>query len=323
MPNKDEKSRWDLIGKEPEVTKEQKGEKQAETDKIPPLPEDYSEGQLEHRYKGLLDDLRETSSKDQLWNIYKSLPDDLKNAVFEIGNITWDLAFKYGFTDKASEFYKLELYVFHGILHPKEFNNKLKQVLHFVRHDTSEALFQEVDELIFNPVRESLNKLYEKAEKGQEVEKQINADGTIGIDESVKKPLAEGYASHIKKGALYVVKWFQAGFLRLYFIFTFIWCFIIGLIIFSLADKSSSRSTLADIVWGSFLLGIGGSLYMLILSAKPILRLDEKWTRAIAKDRPPWWIGLIRLFFIVLPRYFYGWVPRKVCEWYFYNYLRR
>jgi len=56
---------------------------------------------------------------------------------------------------------------------------------------------------------------------------------------------------------------------------------------------------------------------MFILSTDFIVQLDDRWRQAIADDRLPWWIGLIRLFFIVLPYYFYGWVPQKVCEWCF------
>lgn len=131
------KSRWDYLGKKAEIE-----EKIEEGGKLPTRPENYS--------------------KDQKWQLYENLPEDLKDAIFseKVADINWNLGQKYGLKeDEVSKFAEWEGYVLLGILPPKEFKERLKNDLE-INSEVSEALFMEIYELIFEPVRESLYKLY-------------------------------------------------------------------------------------------------------------------------------------------------------------------
>ncbi len=140
-PNKNKKSRWDYLGKEPEVEEDSGVEEEVRKTSI--RPEDYS--------------------KDQLYQLYEKLPEDLKDAIFstDVADINGDLAEKYGFSNKVSKFAELEGYVLLGILPIEEFKEKIEKDVE-LNPKVSEALLREVDRLIFEPVRESLNKLYKE-----------------------------------------------------------------------------------------------------------------------------------------------------------------
>lgn len=131
----------------------------------------------------------EDYTREQRWQFYERLPEDLKEAIWseKIADINWDLAQKYEFIDKVSIFAGLVGDVLLGILPPDQFKEKLGKDL-LLDPEVSEALFQEVEKLIFDPVRESLDKLY----KGE----------VMGTKESVKKTKSKGYDDYIKVIAL-------------------------------------------------------------------------------------------------------------------------
>jgi hypothetical protein len=131
------KSRWDYLGKKPQTV-----ERTEEYGKLSTRPEDYS--------------------KDDKWRLFENLPEDLKHAIFsaKVAATNWNLGQKYALDNRVvSKFAEWEGHVFIGILPPKQFKDRLAKDLG-IDSDVAEALFMQINELIFGPVRESLDNLY-------------------------------------------------------------------------------------------------------------------------------------------------------------------
>jgi hypothetical protein len=145
---------------------------------------------------------------------------------------------------------------------------------------------------------------------------QYDISEQVSVEAETERQIPGGEGSHstIFSGISSVAQWFQGNSVRTYLAFVFIWCFSLGLIMSAFGGAGGAETTIVKTVTYATSLGIGGLLYMFMLSVGFIARLDEKWRQAIAEDRLPWWIALIRLFIVVLPYYFCGWVPQKACD---------
>lgn len=112
-------------------------------------------------YCGALVQPDERPTRDQLWQLYEKLPEDLKEAIFsaEVADRNGDLAEKYGFHDEVSTFAALVGDVLLGILPPKQFNERLRKELG-LEPKVADALFQDAQQLIFEPLQEGLDLLY-------------------------------------------------------------------------------------------------------------------------------------------------------------------
>lgn len=73
--------------------------------------------------------------------------------------------------------------VLFGLLPPEEFEERLKEVLG-LKAEVSKALTQEVEELIFDPVRESLDELYKKGISRPQVVDEAKPKQEVGMAEN-------------------------------------------------------------------------------------------------------------------------------------------
>jgi len=85
------------------------------------------------------------------------------------GQVCRDLAQKHGFPGQELKLTELVGYHLLGILPSNEFKDKIKQDLQ-LSQQTSEILFREVNQIIFEPVRQSLDGLYNKDVEDQGIE---------------------------------------------------------------------------------------------------------------------------------------------------------
>ena len=122
---------------------------------------------------------------------------------------------------------------------------------------------------------------------------------------------------NLGSGGRAVCAWFGGSYPRLYGLVTLVWCTSIFLpLMLTVTSKDQSVGVLGSLGI-SVVSGFGAMIYMLILNTPAVQRVDDKWRKALAEDRLPWWVGLIRLFLVLGPYWVYGWVPAKICDWYF------
>lgn len=100
-------------------------------------------------------------TEDEIWDRYEKLPEDLQEAVFSPHNadLNRSLADKYDFSDEVSKFATLEGRVLLGLIPPDQFKDKIENELN-LEPETAKQVSQETQKLIFDPVRESLDKIY-------------------------------------------------------------------------------------------------------------------------------------------------------------------
>jgi tetratricopeptide (TPR) repeat protein len=131
--------------------------------------------------------------------------------------------------------------------------------------------------------------------------------------------LNKGFAEQTKGLLSRSVKWFRRTQLRLYWSLAFVWNLIIWLTLALLAGRAAAKdiSAIPYAVLGSAAL----AFYMSWLVLGSLGHWDKRWRQAIEVGRAPQWTSWLRLFYVVLPYYFFGWVPEKLLQNYFYRYL--
>ena len=134
------------------------------------------------------------------------------------------------------------------------------------------------------------------------------------------KEMKERGQSAIQKAMGTTIKWFQRSSLRVRLGLTFVWCLIVSLIFSFSGAQGGPTVSITFAIGEAISMAIGGTIYMLVLSIEPVATWDEKWRRALAEDRLPSWVALMRLGFVVLPYYVFGWVPQKAYDWYFHKF---
>ena len=109
--------------------------------------------------------------KDAIWKIYETLPNSLKEAIFseDTSDIIWNIAKIYN----ISEIPKLARVVgdvLSGLLPPEDFRETIEAELK-IDEDTAKKIEMQIEHLIFNPVKEDLDKLYHPEKTKIEEEK--------------------------------------------------------------------------------------------------------------------------------------------------------
>jgi len=111
-------------------------------------------------------------TSEQIREIYKKLPEDLKEAILgvESTDIMRIIGEKYKLTiDKVGKMVGQAGYVMLGVTHPNEFISNLADRLE-VDKEKARAIAQEINEQVFKKVRESLRKIHNMREGGEEEE---------------------------------------------------------------------------------------------------------------------------------------------------------
>lgn len=101
-------------------------------------------------------------TREQLNEKIKNLPEDVKNAIFSINSaeIIKNVGEKHGLhIDKIGDLGAETGYVMYGITPPKDFVTSLAKKLS-LPEDKARAIAQDVNEQIFRPIRESLQKIH-------------------------------------------------------------------------------------------------------------------------------------------------------------------
>ncbi len=139
-----------------------------------PSPEDSSLAIQKLLEKGLTLEQRwerwKALTRDQKWEFHSRLPEDLedlKDALWsaDTADTNDELGKKYGLSEEqVSQFAELEGCVLLGVLPPEQFKQGLEKILG-LEPEVAEALFQDVEGLIFGPVQESLQRLYGEEER--------------------------------------------------------------------------------------------------------------------------------------------------------------
>jgi hypothetical protein len=110
-----------------------------------------------------------------------------------------------------------------------------------------------------------------------------------------------------------IFSWFCGSQLRMYYGLAFCWCFIIFLLFFIPALKGFG-------IFVAIIMALCAALYVTALVG-PLKPADERWRRFLSEHPGLWWMGLVRLVYVLLPYYVYGWVPDKLLDSHFYRYL--
>ena len=106
----------------------------------------------------------------QISQMYDSLPEDLKDSIFSVDttSVVNEIGRKYGLAiDKIGDLANETGMVMLGVTHPNEFIGNLADRLE-VDKEKARAIAQEINEQIFKKVRESLRKIHNMREGGEE-----------------------------------------------------------------------------------------------------------------------------------------------------------
>ena len=112
-----------------------------------------------------------------------------------------------------------------------------------------------------------------------------------------------------------VLRWFNESYLRMYALFTFVWCMGLFLILDLVTMSGDEDVRFWNTLCMNVVIGLSGAFWMVILHIPTVQKWDENWRRALAEERFPQWTAFIR-FLIMLTYWIAGWVPGKVCDWY-------
>jgi len=116
--------------------------------------------------------MTEDYTQEQLWKIYEKLPQELKEAIFseKTAESILDICVRNGIEDnQISEIARYTGQVLLGILPPNEFQETLEKELKLEK-SISKKLVQEINQIIFSPVKDILAKFYKKELPIKEVE---------------------------------------------------------------------------------------------------------------------------------------------------------
>ncbi len=117
-------------------------------------------------------------SKEELWSLCEQLPENLKEAIFsaKTAKIIEQTTKKYNLKkEKVSGVAKYTGYVLLGLLPPNELANALEKELE-IKAETAENISQELNQLVFLPLKGTLELLY-KDEQEKENNKEIKNKG--------------------------------------------------------------------------------------------------------------------------------------------------
>jgi hypothetical protein len=105
----------------------------------------------------------EEYSSEQFWKLYENIPQALKEAVFseETAENIWNICIRNEVLEGAtiSAIAKYTGRVLMGVLPPEDFQSKIEKELQLPK-DTANKISQEIDRLVFYPVKNSLEELY-------------------------------------------------------------------------------------------------------------------------------------------------------------------
>lgn len=128
-------------------------------------------------------------SKEQLWKIYELLPDELKTAIFAeetAENISTACNIAGINREKISEVARLTGHVLMGLLPPEEFSETLEKEVG-LDSEKAKRVSHQITRLIFNPLKESLARLYE--EGFPEVKKEKLAEEKPKKEDIYREPI--------------------------------------------------------------------------------------------------------------------------------------
>lgn len=113
------------------------------------------------------------NTSEKFWELYDKLPQELKDALFaeETGDNIYDVCKKNNLWDKSDDIVKSVGQVLLGLLTPDDFKKSLEKDLK-LKPDTVKSVFQDLNRLIFYPVKPILDKMHGvefKAEKAPSV----------------------------------------------------------------------------------------------------------------------------------------------------------
>lgn len=114
------------------------------------------------------------------------------------------------------------------------------------------------------------------------------------------------------------MEWIRGSHRRILWVITFVWAVIVFVVVGGLGGPGIGAKIsqfFAVLVTSAFT-----AFYLEALKEGPVARLDEQWRRGINEGRLPQWVGWLRLFFVVLPVWIFGWVPQKLYDLYFYQF---
>jgi hypothetical protein len=127
--------------------------------------------------------MKKEYSKDQIWEFYDKLSSELKEAVFsmETANNIFDICIRNGIEDdRVSEVARYTGRVLLGILSAGELQETLEKEVK-LKKEAAKKVTQEIDRLIFYPVKPALDELYKTGESSKTkplIEKAIPPEAT-------------------------------------------------------------------------------------------------------------------------------------------------
>lgn len=103
-------------------------------------------------------------NQDQMWKLYERLPEELKETIFSEGTADsiFDICVKNGVNDKRiSEVARYTGRVLLGVLPPTELQKTIEKEIK-LEEGAAKNIVQEINRIIFAPVRSELARLYKK-----------------------------------------------------------------------------------------------------------------------------------------------------------------
>jgi hypothetical protein len=135
-------------------------------------------------------------SKEELWKLYETLPPELKETIFseetaeDISRICEKNEVVEG--DKTSEVAKYVGRVLMGVLPSEEFQKTLETELNLTK-DVAKKVSEEIDRVIFYPVKSSLEKLYKTGPVPSSIETPISPSDVVPAKEKKRVSKKDTY----------------------------------------------------------------------------------------------------------------------------------
>lgn len=103
-------------------------------------------------------------SKEELWELYENIPKDLQNTVFseKTANVIYNTCNKNGIKDdkKISQVAKYTGYVLLGLVPPGKLRKTLEKEMKITK-SAAQKISQEINRIVFLPIKQSLEDLYQ------------------------------------------------------------------------------------------------------------------------------------------------------------------
>ena len=141
-------------------------------------------------------------TEQEIAQMYDNLPEDLKDAIFSVDttNLVNEIGKKHTLAiDKIGDLANETGMVMLGVTHPNEFVANLADRLGTDK-EKARAIAQEINEQIFKPVRDSLRKIHNMREEGEEKEQEkISPFGNFQGETFKEKTSREDILKEIEK----------------------------------------------------------------------------------------------------------------------------